>query len=89
MNSTFFTINQVKIGQRLNKLRKKSGISVEKLAEELMISENAIYKWHRGDSIPDIQNLTQLSIIYEVSIDYLIKGERGDDEELSPLSFSQ
>lgn len=85
MNIGLYAIDQERIGQRLKMLRKKSGISVEKLAEELWVSENAIYKWHRGDSLPDLQNLTLLSRFYGVSLDYLVNGERGDDNELSPL----
>lgn len=85
METNRFIVNQKEMGQRLKKLRERKGISIEKLAEEMMVSPNAIYKWHRGDSAPDIQNIATLSSIYNVSTDYILLGIRGDDREASPL----
>lgn len=75
------------IGERIKKLRKQKGMTLEKFADSLMVSTQTVCKWQRGASLPDISNFLQISIIYDVSIDYLVKGEEGDNEELSPSSF--
>lgn len=79
----FIFIDQVEMGKRIKEVRKKSGLTVEKFAEALMVSDQAVYKWQRGDSIPDIYNIKQISLRFNVSTDYLILG--GDDRESSPL----
>lgn len=61
--------------ERLIELRKQAGLSQESLAERLNISRQAISKWERGESTPDMDNLKVLGQIYNVSIDYLLLGK--------------
>ncbi len=61
--------------ERLIDLRKKAGLSQEDLAEQLNISRQAISKWERGESTPDMDNLKVLGQIYNVSMDYLLLGK--------------
>lgn len=67
--------------ERLIKLRKKAGLSQEDLADQLVISRQAVSKWERGESNPDIDNLTQLGSIYGVSMDYLLLGKMSDSNQ--------
>ena len=62
------------IGRRLAALRQDEGLNQEELAERLGVSRQAVSKWERGESTPDITNLVALSELYGVSIDYLAKG---------------
>lgn len=48
-------------------------------------SEQAVYKWQRGDSLPTVDNLYALSRLFETTVDDILRGEREEDE--SPLSF--
>lgn len=61
-------------GVRIYELRHNAGLSQEKLADKLNISRQSVTKWEKNDSLPDIENLLELSQIFGVSIDYLIKG---------------
>lgn len=61
--------------ERLIELRKQAGLSQEGLAERLNISRQAISKWERGESTPDMDNLKVLGQIYNVSMDYLLMGK--------------
>lgn len=63
-------------GNRLYELRVKSNLNQEQLANKVNVSRQAVSKWERGESLPDMNNLIALSNLYEVSIDYLVKGER-------------
>lgn len=83
-DSGFYEVDLEQVGRRIKKLRKDNHLTVEKFAEILCVSENAVYKWQRGDSAPDIMNFGFMSSRFEVSLDYLIMG-RGDGEEPSPL----
>lgn len=86
-NETPVSFNEVdleKVGKRIKKLRIDNKLTVEQFAEILCVSENAVYKWQRGDSAPDIMNFGYMSSKFRVSLDYLIMG-RGDGDEPSPL----
>lgn len=63
------------IGKRIQLLRKGKNLSQEELAESLNISRQSISKWESGNTLPDIDKLIQLSEYFNVSLDYLVKGE--------------
>ena len=60
------------LGERIANLRKSKGISQEELADVLLTSRQAISKWERGESDPDIGRLKDLAVYFNVSIDYLL-----------------
>lgn len=60
------------LGERIANLRKQKGISQEELADVLVTSRQAISKWERGESDPDIGRLKDLAVYFNVSIDYLL-----------------
>ena len=53
--------------------RKKFGFTQEQVAEKLGVSRQAVAKWERGDTLPDIENIIALADMYEVSIDFLVR----------------
>lgn len=57
----------------LKLFRKKFGFTQEQIAERLGVSRQAVAKWERGDSLPDIDNIIALADIYEVTIDSLVR----------------
>ena len=63
------------IAKNLVDLRKQSKLTQLQLAELLNYSDKAVSKWERGEAIPDIRVLIQLSEIYGVTVDDLLKGE--------------
>ena len=62
--------------EKLRLLRTKNDLTQEELAERLNVSRQAITKWESGDGIPDIDNLKSLSILFNVTIDELVKEEK-------------
>lgn len=79
----------IEIAQRLYELRRKHGFSQESLAAELGLSRQAISKWERSESAPDMGNLIALADLYGMTIDELIRptdieledGERATDAD--------
>ena len=63
----------VAIAQKLADLRRARGFSQESLAAELGLSRQAISKWERAESAPDMGNLIALSDLYGVTIDELLR----------------
>ena len=60
---------------KLIQLRKKSGWSQEELAQQLNVSRQAVSKWEGAQSVPDLDRILQLSRLFGVSTDYLLKDE--------------
>jgi len=59
----------------LREIRKKKGYSQLKVAMDLSISREALSFYENGKRSPDVQMLLILSDYFDVSIDYLIRGE--------------
>ena len=55
--------------------RKKNGWSQEELAEKLGVSRQSISKWEGAQSVPDLNRLLEMSRLFGVSTDYLLKDE--------------
>ena len=73
--------------------RKKNGWSQEELAEKLNVTRQSVSKWEGAQSVPDLQRILEMSRLFGVSTDYLLKDElepaarteAGDDAADTPL----
>lgn len=70
------------IGQKIQKLRKKTGLSQEQLAEKLSVSRQAVSNWELAECLPDTDNIVQLSQLFGVSTDYLLHDAIDSEEQL-------
>ena len=61
------------LADKIIRLRKKNGWSQEELADKMNISRQAVSKWERNLSFPDISSIPKLAEIFEVSVDELIQ----------------
>ena len=64
--------------------RKKNGWSQEELAEKLGVSRQSVSKWESAQAVPDLKKILQLSEVFGVSTDYLIKDEFEETPALEP-----
>lgn len=56
-------------------LRKKAGWSQEELAEQLGVTRQSVSKWEGAQSVPDMDKVVQMSRLFGVTTDYLLKDE--------------
>ncbi len=63
-------LNTKTIGNKITEARKKKNISQAQLAQFLFISPQAVGKWERGESSPDIITFNRLSEILDVDLNY-------------------
>ena len=63
------------LGQKLKVLLKDNGMTQEDLAERLDVSRQAVGKWVNDKGIPEVGKLVQISNLFGVSTDYLLKEE--------------
>lgn len=68
------------MADKLIALRKKNGWSQEELAQQLNVSRQSVSKWEGAQSVPDLDKVLQMSRLFGVSTDYLLKDELEEAE---------
>lgn len=63
------------ISNQIKKRRTDMGLSQEELAERIYVSRQTISNWETDKTYPDIQSLLLLSILFDTTIDVLVKGD--------------
>lgn len=71
--------------EKLKTIRKKAGMSQEKLAEKIGVSRQAITKWETDSGIPDIDNMMALSSLFNISLDELLSNEKTEKKQTDYL----
>lgn len=65
--------------------RKEKNMTQEQLAEQLGVARQTVSKWELGETLPDIENLKKMAILFEFSIDEALgletKKEDSDNDE--------
>lgn len=75
--------NKMILADKIIENRKKNGWSQEELADRLGVSRQSVSKWEGAQSVPDMKRIVQLSELFGVSTDYLLKDEIKDIPEVS------
>ena len=73
------------IGERIYDLRNRNNMSQGNLADKLDVSRQTISKWENNMCLPEAEKLLQLSEIFGVSIDYILKGEAEPQPSQEPI----
>lgn len=63
-------LNSKSVGDKISAARKKNNLSQADLAQQVSISSQAVGKWERGESMPDISTLNRLAQILGVDLNY-------------------
>ena len=74
---------KARIGSNIASFRKAAGLTQAGLAEKLNYSDKAISKWERGESVPDVLTLMQLSSLFGVTVDALVSGDAPIEPEIA------
>ena len=61
----------IKIGAKIKSLRKRDGVTQEKLADALGVTAQAVSKWESEIGYPDLEYLTPIANFFNVTIDEL------------------
>lgn len=67
-------IDAAKVGRQIADLRKVKGLTQSQLGERLNISFQAVSKWERGETLPDVGILLDLAKVLETTVDHILNG---------------
>ena len=68
------------LADKIIHLRKKAGWSQEELASQLNVTRQSVSKWESAQSVPDMDKVVQMSRLFGVTTDFLLKDELEEDE---------
>ena len=71
----------MELSKKIYQLRKLSGMTQEQLAEKLNISRQTLSKWENGTSVPDVESVVRLSVLFHTSLEELLLEEENYVEE--------
>jgi len=66
----------MEIGEKLKNSRLNTGMTQEQIAEKINVSRQTISNWENGKSLPDVISLIEISDLYQISLDDLLKGDK-------------
>ena len=58
------------------RLRQQAGLSQSEVAERLFVTRQAVSRWERGETLPEVETLQALSRLFGVSINTLLGSPR-------------
>ena len=69
---TMPVIDMKKTGENIKAMRKANNISVKDIVMNTGVSERAVFKWQQGKSVPTVDNLVVLAVMFNVTMDKII-----------------
>lgn len=67
--------DEMNLSKQIKRLREEARFSQEELSEKIYVSRQTISNWENERSYPDIHNLLLLSVLFDVTLDGLVKGD--------------
>lgn len=68
------TVEPKKVGGQIAMLRKVKQLTQAELGERLGVSFQAVSKWERGETLPDVGILPDLAAVLETTVDSILNG---------------
>lgn len=72
VKKVFLGIDSVATGKRIHDLMKCKGLSMKAVSEEVLVSQQSVWKWCKGQTVPSLDNMVILSRILGVPMDDII-----------------
>lgn len=69
-------------GDKLKREREKRGWSQDFLADEIYVSRQSVSKWETNKNYPSIEVIINLSDLFDITIDELLRGDEGLKEKV-------
>ncbi|MDO3411230.1 pentapeptide repeat-containing protein [Saccharibacillus sp. CPCC 101409] len=74
-------LTPIEIGNKIAEARRSKNLSQAALAGQLSLSPQAVGKWERGESLPDILTLDRLARILDIDLNYFSENEAREARE--------
>ena len=76
------------IGEQINNLRKKHGLSQDDFSNLFNVSRQTISNWENGKSYPDLEMIIKISDYFKISVDELLRNDVQSEEKIDNPSVT-
>ena len=76
-------MEQLTLGEKIKNLRKKRGMTQQELAKAIPISFSTFRRWEKNIHVPDIEDISRLSVILDVPVSYFIEDKKEEELHVS------
>ena len=66
---------RMELGSQIKRHRTERGLSQDDLAAKIYVSRQTVSSWENDKTYPDVESLLLLSVLFDVTVDELIKGD--------------
>ena len=73
----------IRMMNQLKLMRNRKGMTQEEVAEQVGVSRQAVAKWERGETLPDIESCIRLADLYGVPLDALVRGMKNNENDVN------
>ena len=80
-------IDPIKAGRHIHALRRAQGLTQNQLGDRLHISFQAVSKWERGETLPDVNLLLDLADALSTTVDNILNG--GEKPMKTPEQYTR
>ncbi len=80
-------ITQIRLGQKIRKIREIKGLKQEAVAKEIGLTLNAYGKLERGETRLSVERLQQISNVFEVPVTSILEMDEGVSFNFSQNTF--
>ena len=77
------------LGSFIAALRRANGLTQRELADKLNVSDKAVSRWERDETLPDLSLIPELADIFGVTADEILRGERQNPETTASAPISE
>ncbi|MCR5183064.1 MAG: helix-turn-helix domain-containing protein [Clostridia bacterium] len=77
------------LGNKIARKRKDIGLTQIEFAEKLNVTRQTVSRWEAGTVMPDIDKISDIAEILEVSCDYLLRDDVTDEKDTTPKGVSR
>lgn len=74
-------IDTTAVGNRIAELRRQSGLTQQQLSSILCVSHQAVSKWEKGQSLPDLQTLLDMTEFFGCTVEQIISENRDNNTD--------
>lgn len=74
-------IDKEEVGKRIFNLRMASGLSQQELSNMIKVSLTTVIRWEKGDFLPNLEYIHDLSVALGVTIEHLLRGDKDEEKQ--------
>ncbi len=74
-------VEKMNIGTKITTARRQCGMTQSELADRMCVTRQTVSRWEAGSAMPDIEKVSQIAKLLQVSCDYLLNDECQEGEE--------